>query len=71
MEGCLEMIRDKYKDYFDKELIIRLYNENNSVIQIAKQLNTKSQYVYRFMNYHDIKRRDKTDSMKIAYEKNI
>jgi transposase-like protein len=61
----------KYNNFLDKNIILKMYNNNYSVIQIAKQLGIKAQYIYRFMKYHNISLRTKSDAMKIAYNKEI
>lgn len=61
----------KYDNFFNKNTIIDMYNNGMSGIEIANSLNTKSQYVYRFMIFHNIKRRTKADALKNAYKKNI
>jgi len=62
------MNKIKYSDYFNKNEIIKLYNSGMSGIQIAEKLHTKPQFIYRFMKYHNIKRRSLQASMKNAYK---
>lgn len=58
---------NKYNNFFDKEKIIEMY-KTMSARDIAKRLNTKPQYVYRFLLYHNIPRRTKAEALIISHK---